>query len=114
MAKYFFYKILDKYLYKDLQEVLNFFVIKDGKAQLIKSLDDYKETTVDKDSESDKDKKIAFIEKNILSVRIVKKILKRFVDGSSTNWYDLPKKTIYLKEFFGKALKELIKREIKK
>jgi hypothetical protein len=114
ISKYIYYKVLDKYLYDDMSDILNYMVVKNGEVSLIKKLDDHKITTVDNDSDKNKDLKVAFIEKNVLSKKIVKNLLHKFVAETGTNWYDIPKKTFYVKQMIHKALKKIIKSEISK
>jgi len=113
ISKYYYYKVLDKYLDDDLKHILNYFVIQNDKVVRIKSLNDYKEMTADKDSSETREKKIKYIEDNVLSVRIIKRILKKYVKETGTNWYDLPKQGYYVKDFIGKHIKKMIVEEIK-
>lgn len=89
MIDLYYHKTAEKWLEGDLLEVLNYFKIHDGKAHLLKTLDQYSPVTADKDSSGDRDKKIALIKDLVLTKDFVKKVLKRYVNDSGQNWYDL-------------------------
>lgn len=110
MTKYFYYKTLDKWLKyeKDMLELLNYLKIKDNKVVLIDNLKDLK---VELDNEQYViDKKVDFIEHNILFKDDIYYILKKFVKETSTNWYDLEEKgTYFIKEIIKKFIKSKFK-----
>lgn len=108
MTKYFYYKTLDKWLKKekDMLDLLNYLRVTDRGVELVNNLNEYK-SNVDNDNQQSIDKKVAFIEKNILSKDDVYHILKKYVKETSTNWYDLEEKGTYF-------IKEIIKNFIKK
>lgn len=112
LTKYFYYKLLDKWLYEDLIDILNYFKIKDGKVSLIDNLKEYDPTSVDKDSDENIQKKIDFIEKFFLTKNMMYKILSEYVKGSETGWIDLPKNDFFIKQVVEdkliKKLKQLI------
>src|SRR3990172_8348480 len=49
LVKYYYLKTIEKWLYEDLIDVLNYVAIKDGKADIIKSMKEYNPVGVDKD-----------------------------------------------------------------
>jgi hypothetical protein len=112
LAKYYYYKILDNYLFDDLIDLLAFFNVKDGKVQLITSTKEYNPDNIDKDTEKNIKLKIEYIEKNILTKNSVFKFLKKYVNKTGTRWVDLPKNEFFLIEAIGKYLKKKIKKMI--
>lgn len=71
MVKYIYYKVLDSWLYNDLIDLLSYLKVRDGKVSLIDSVDDYKASNVDKDSDEVIEKKIEYIEKFFLHRRFL-------------------------------------------
>jgi hypothetical protein len=87
LIKYYFYKILDKWLYNDLKSVLD--NVKNGNIE----------------------EKIKHIENNVLTKKIIKKILKKFVEKTHINWVDLPHKESDLKKIFKYELNKLLSKK---
>src|SRR5438309_10192629 len=67
MTNFFRYKTLDKWLYDDMLDILNYFKVDDKGVRIIRSLDEYREDAVSKDSMSDIEKKVDYIEKYFLT-----------------------------------------------
>jgi hypothetical protein len=111
IVKYFYYKIIDKWLYSDLLPLLGFVTLHDGKAQLIKNLDNYK-TTVD--SNKDIERKIDFMENILITRDMVKDILKKIVSKYDIKWYQLYKHEDTIKKKFYKYIKEELENAIEK
>lgn len=112
MARYFYYKTLDKWLYDDLIDILNYFVVTGGKVELIKNMNDYKSDIVNKDTQENIEAKISFIEKYLFSKDNMMKILKKFVRETSTHWYQLTKNEYYVRQVVKHYLKNKIKKAI--
>jgi len=103
IVKYFYYKIIDKWLYNDLLPLLGFITIIDGKPKLIKNLNDYK---IDKNSISDSiDAKIDYIENILITKNMVKHVLKKIVQKENVKWYNLYKYENQIKQKFYKYIK---------
>jgi hypothetical protein len=109
VVKYFYYKIIDKWLHSDLLPLLGYINVNNGKASLIKDLDHYKNTT---DSVEDIDAKIDFIENTILDKDLVKQFLKRIVSKNNIKWYLLYKHQDFVKEKLYKYIKEELENAI--
>ena len=105
VTKYYYYKTLDKWLKKqtDMLDILNYFRIVNGNVELIGNIKDYNSKNIEKDTQQDIDKKVDYIEKNILTREAIYDIVKKYVRETSTNWYDLYDKSTFF-------IKELIKR----
>lgn len=106
VAKYFYYKILDKWLLGSLKDLLGYVTIKGGKARLTRKKSS-------KDSQKVIEKKIKFLEDNVFTFRDVLNILRRVVDEDNVKWVDLYKKTYSLKKVFRTELANLFESKIK-
>lgn len=108
MTKYFYYKTLDKWLKKenDMLELLNYLKVTDKGIDVINKVEEYNSNTPSGENQQNIDKKIEFIEKNVLSKEDIYRILKKYVRETSTNWYDLEEKgTYFIKEIIKKLIK---------
>lgn len=112
IVKIFYYKFLDKWLYdKDASmPLLKYLKVSGDKVELVskvKSSEDYL-----KNDQKTIDKKVEFIEKNLLSIEEVYEILKKFVAETRVSWCDLTKFKTFVREAIEKSLKKKIKRII--
>jgi len=116
LAKYYYYKTLDKWLLKEdgMLDILNYLQVKGDTVHLINSISDYKETNVNKDTQDVIDKKIKYIENNIFEPYDMEKILNSYVQETGTNWYDLEKHAFYVKQAVRGFLKKKLKNMINK
>lgn len=112
MVNHFYYKVLDKYLYGDLIDILNYTTVKNGTVSLIPKLSDYNESTVEKESVDTIEKKIDFIAENFFSKDMMRKILNDFVIDANVNWVDLPKKSYFIKQLVKDKLLSRIRKAI--
>lgn len=112
MTKYFYYKMLDKWLYKDSLAILSLLQINKGNVSLIKDLDKYNADDVLKDSNDDVEKKIDFLEDNLFTQNMVQNTLHKFVGDTNINWYDMTKYEGPIREILSKTLKSKLKRSI--
>lgn len=105
MTKYFYYKTLDKWLKKekDMLELLNYLKVTDKGIEVVEP----EKNNSQYDNQLVVDKKVDFIENNVLSKDDIYNILKKYVRETNTNWYDLEEKATYF-------IKEIIKKFIKK
>ena len=114
LTKYYYYKTIDKWLYDDLSDILNYFTIgADGKVKLISNMSQYKMTNADKDTPQMKEKKIQFIENKIFKRYDMANLLYKFVREAGTKWVDLHKNEYYLKQVIEKNIIKRIKKRIK-
>ncbi len=113
-AKYYFYKIVDKWIYKELLPLLAFIDLSSGKPQLIKSLADFDVQKLSKDSEEDIEKKIKYMENIILTKDMVRHVLKKICNENQINWYDLNKHERKIKKIFYNYLLDKLKESIGK
>ena len=110
VTKQYRYKTLEKWLLKDLKHLLGYLKIEGGKVKLIDKTSDYK--SGENDSNDTANKKIDYIQENILTHRAAYKILYKFVHATNTNWYDLYKNEKYLVQAFDIGLRKLFKKKI--
>jgi hypothetical protein len=102
ISKYFYYKIVDNWLYSTLRPLLGFIVIVNGKPQIIKSMAEFK--NADTETYSDIEEKIKYMEYIILSKDMVKHVLKKIVKKYQINWYHLDKNEHIVKKTFYKYI----------
>jgi len=107
-------KMLDKWLYRteDSKYLNKYLHIVDGRVRLIENIekpDDYK-----KNDQKTVDKKVDFIEENILSLEDVYTILQEFVKGTNISWCDLSNHSYFVREAIEKTLENKLKRMISK
>lgn len=110
MAKYYYDMVRDKWLLDELNDVLNYVVVRDGKVSLIKNLSEYSPNNISKDTDDIAEKKVDFIEKELFTRNSLIEVLNKFTNETKTKWVDLPKNEYYLREM----VKEYIIRKIRK
>lgn len=109
VTKYFRYKLLDSWLYNELSNLLGYFVINnDGSVSLIDKLDNYNKNAENMDTLEIIDKKSDYIERYILTEDMCYKLIKKFIKGTGSNWYDLTKIEELIEEFMNKQLTKII------
>jgi len=113
LKKYYFYKLLDKWMYSDLKSLLAYVVLDNGKATLINSITDYNPNSVNNSKENDLTLKINFLE-NLISTDLIKSVLERIVHKYGINWYHLNKNEDIIKKKLEIAVKEFLESKIKK
>ena len=114
LTKYYFYKILDKWIYKELMPLLAFVDISSDKPQLIKSLSQYDVEKLVSNSSDQIEKKIDYLEKVLITKDMVRHVLKKICNENNINWYDLNKNEKKIKTVFYNYLLSKLKEAIKK
>jgi len=112
LTKYFYYKTLDKWLYSDLIDVLNYLKYDKGKVTYLNKITDLDLSTVDKETNTEIDAKVDFIEKHVLNKKMMHHILQKCVNETNIRWVDLPKNEYYVKQFIDNKLKRVLKNTI--
>lgn len=105
-------KTLEVWLEDDIDVVLNYLVIRDGKVRLLDSLSKYDKSEVNKNSEQEIQDKIQFIKKNVLTYEFMRKTLKKFNKEYGIKWLDIHKKEKHLKKFIKNRLINAMKKKI--
>ncbi len=113
IVKYFLYKILDKWLYNDLKNILAFVKITDDKPALIRSMSDYKPESLNSESVENIDKRADYLSKILISKELVKHVLKKFVDKNDIKWIQLDKNKSIIKKVFKKYLYSKLEEAVK-
>ena len=113
LKKYYYYKLLDKWMYSDLKSLLAFVALDNGKAKLINSISDYNPNSVNNSKEDDLTLRINFLE-NLISKDLIKTVLERIVHKYGIHWYHLNKNEDIIKKKLEIAVKELLESKIKK
>lgn len=112
IVKYFMYKTLDDWLWDDLIDILGYLRVDSNGVHLVDSVD--KKTSVDKDSDSDLKKKVDYINEHYLTIQSTYKILKKYTEETKTNWYDLYKNKMFIKDMVKIYLKKKLREAIQK
>jgi hypothetical protein len=113
-SKYYYYKIIDKWIYKELLPLLAFVDTSSGKAHLIKSLEFYDVQKLSKDSQDEIEKKVKYMENVLLTKDMVRHVLKKICNDNGINWYDLNKHEKKIKKIFYNYLLDKLKNAISK
>ena len=113
LKKYYYYKLLDKWMYGDLKSLLAFVALDNDKARLINSMSEYNPNSVNNLKEDDLTLRVKFLE-NLISKDLVKSVLERIVQKHGIHWYHLNKNEDIVKKKLEIAVKELLESKIKK
>jgi hypothetical protein len=104
VIKYYYYKLLEKWIFNDMVGILAFVKLNEtNKPLFINSSDDFDIKKTSNQSKHILDIKADFIKENFFTKDFVKKILKKIIVSNNISWYDLYdyesniKKTLYLK-----------------
>lgn len=110
IVNYFHKLTLDKWLFGELIDIINYFKI-DGKGNvdIITSMKSYESKAYKKYSVSDMEKIVDFIEKYFLSKRVIKKVLAKYVAESGTEWVKLPRNKYFIRQLVSNKIMKLIK-----
>lgn len=114
ITKYFHDLALDNWLFEDLSDILNYFVISNGEVDLIKSFNDYKADNSKNYSKSDKKKIIEFIEKYFLTLSVTQRALQKYVKESGAQWVHLPHSKYFVRQLIGEKIMKLIRTALSK
>jgi hypothetical protein len=113
ISKFIYYKLVDEWLYTKLFPILAFVKIIDGVPQLIKSMKEYNINNLEYQTDSEIELRVGYLEKNIITKKLVFKILKRLVKKMCLNWYELNKHTNSIQNVFLEYFKDLFEKSIK-
>jgi len=109
IVKNTYYKVLDKWMYDELSDLLKYFVAGSNGVELVRSIDQAKETS---DNIDVIEKKIDFIEQNLFKEHDMEKIIRKFLRETNLTWVDIPKNYYFLKDAVKHYLKKKIKQKI--
>lgn len=115
-TKYFYYKTLDKWLKRDedgMKHLLNYLSVdKKGNIELIKSLDKMDQNAYLKDSKDDVERKVKYIEENVLSQEKLKKVLLKYSQDTGISMYNLFEIEKFVRTVIANHLKSRLKKKI--
>jgi hypothetical protein len=97
IIKYFYNKIVDKWLYGKLNSLLGFIEIINNKPSIIKSIKNYKNSTKSEDTEI----KINFLVNTMITKNMVKNVIEKIITKyNNINWVNIIKyKTLFIDKF---------------
>ena len=113
LKKYYYYKLLDKWMYGDLKSLLAYVILDRDKPRLINSLSDLNQNSVNNSKEDDLTLRINFLE-SLISTDLIKTVLERIVHKYGIHWYHLNKNEDIIKKKLEIAVKELLESKINK
>jgi hypothetical protein len=113
ISKFIYYKLVDEWLYTKLFPILAFVKIVDGIPQLIKSMKEYNINNLASETDNEIELRVGYLEKNIITKKMVFKVLKRIVKKMCLNWYELDKHTHTIQKVFLEYFKDLFDESIR-
>jgi len=114
ISKYIYYKLVDEWIYKKLFPILAFVKIVNNKPQLIKSMDEYDINKLASETDEDIELRANYLESNIITKKLVSKVLKKTVNRMCLNWYELDKHEKTIQNVFLEYLKDLLEESIRR
>lgn len=114
MVHYLYYKFLDHYIYKkDFSNLFKYLKMdSDSNIIIVKDINDYKNNDIKENTEEELEKKLNFIEKNVLPISAARDLLKKLVVELDYKWYNLPEKISVVNEVFYRFIKKYFKSQI--
>jgi len=114
VIKYYYYKIIDKWLLKELSDLLAYIVIskETKKAHLIKDMKDYDIESIRNAPDSELEKRIEYIEDILITKKMVKRVLKKVIEKNDIKWYQLYSYEKEIKKTFYKYIKSKLEKAI--
>ncbi len=113
ISKFIYYKLIDEWLYTKLFPILAFVKIVDNVPQLIKSMKEYNVNSLASQSDREIEQRVGYLEKNIITKKLVFKVLKRVVKKMCLNWYELDKHIHTIQKVFLEYFKDLFEESIR-
>lgn len=114
ITKYIYYKLIDEWIYKKLFPIIAFVKIVNGKPQLIKSMDEYDINKLASQTDDEIELRVDYLESNIITKKLVSKVLKKMINRMCLNWYELNKNEITIQNVFLEYLKDLLEESIRR
>ena len=107
ITEYFYFKVLDKWLYDEMLDILAFLKVSGNNIDLIDKMSEYNSKSTDKDTQESVEKKIKFIEKNgLITKNDIYNILREYTRETDTKWANLVNKhEKNVKHIIGRKLK---------
>lgn len=106
-TKFYYYKVLDDWLYDDMNDLLMYLKYDKNTKAVSKAGND---RSGERDSQEAVDAKIKFIEDTMFKKSDMYYILTKLVEESKINWYDLPKVESAVRDVSRNWLKKQLKK----
>jgi hypothetical protein len=111
LVKYFYYKVLDDYLYDELSGLLKYLKVSNNKVHIIKNEDDRDKENI---SQEEADKKVEYIEHEIFDKDDMYEILMKISNETDIELIKLPKNEYIIQGYVKKFLKKEFNRIMNK
>ena len=112
-TKHLLHKVLDKWLYDDdLCYLLKYLKVHNGKVDLVSNDKEIDTNKICKDSIEDVEKKIDYIEENILGIEQMRKLIQRTIEETGIPWTNITQKQG--EKFTIRVVEKYLKKELKK
>ena len=113
LGKYFYYKLLDKWIKTDdkTRKLLKYLVYENKNVRYAKSMKEVESANLSKETMESIDAKIKFLERQI-SHYDIQAILARIVKYDRINWYDLDKNNHYVRDMIRHGVKKLLSKHL--
>ena len=112
ISKYFYYKIIDDWLYKKLFPLLEFVELYNGKPHLIKNIKKYSMNKLSDSTDEEIEERAEYLEKKIITKKLVRQVLKKTVKRLGLNWSELNNHEKMIQKIFFEYLKDLLETSI--
>ena len=112
ISKYIYYKLVDEWLYTKLFPILAFVKIYDGSPQLIKSIREYNINNLSSQTDKEIELRAIYLEKNVITKKLISKVLKRIIKKMCLNWYELDKHIETIQQVFLEYFGDLLEKSI--
>lgn len=109
VTKFFVKKILGKWIYDEMSDILNYLKISNGKVTPLDKITEHKPTAHKDDSEANTKLKVEFLEDNIVTYENMYRIIQKYVKYENVNWYDLPRSHVLFKRALMKEVIHMLK-----
>ena len=112
MTKYLLNRILNKWLYGDMCNVLKYLIVEKGNVKSISSKSLYQNNKICNDTIEDVELKIDWINENILDMKEMRKILQKIINELGYKWYELSEKPV--EQIVVEATERYLRKQLKK
>lgn len=112
ITKYYYYKILDKWLYDDFLPILAFVKMENGKPKLISSMAEFRIADLAREPENVIESKIDYLSEIFITKDMVRHVLKKFINKYNTRYSALNRQEHELKKYFFKYMKDKLEEAV--
>jgi hypothetical protein len=109
IISFFRFKTLDRWIYEDMSELLNYLRVDNGRVHFIEDLSDFNRGPAMDDPETI-EQKVNYIEQYLLTDDVMYRILDQFVRGTGINWVYLHRNEYFVREHIRNQLKKYFAR----